>query len=225
MKFEQKSYIGDDTTRPKPEIYFDENERVLFIITPWGAKTAAKQSLDIIQDYFFSAKTDEEATSLFPRLDSISSICNNLRIAILLANESILREQNKESYTSACEICLCYLKENEFHLAHVGQPFVFVFKSGFGLIPLSTGNDLSTELNEKNKPVPPLPCRLVGAYQNPNIFTQSFHINKNDSLIFLSKSFLDKKFLSLSGNKIILDELSESLNSQEPYWIGMLTNS
>ncbi len=225
MKFEQKSYVGDEATRPTPEIYFDENQKVLFIITPWGAKTVAQQALEIIQDYFFSAKTDKEATSPFPRLDSLSPICNNLRIAALLANEAILREKNKEIYTSACEITLCYLKDGEFHLAHVGQPFVFVFKSGLGVIPISPGNDLSTELNEKNKPIPPLPCRLIGTCRDPNIFTQSFHIHEDDALIFLSKSVLNNKFLSLSGKKISLKKMSDSLNSEDPYWIGMLTNS
>lgn len=224
MNFLEQAY-GGQIFRPTPEIFFEEKGSLCIAATPWGQRTAAKKAIEVVVDYFSSASTDWEATSPFEKVLCLSPAANNLRAAVLLANEAIYSEINSSEYKSACEIFVGARMDNEFSFVQVGQPQVYIGRPGLPVQPLATGTDLSTCLSPPGRQLPPVPRVLMGVEKSVNLTVQSYPFSKQDKVVLLSRSLTPPRFLSIEHSNISIDYLADSLIQQDermPFWLGVL---
>lgn len=224
MRLEQRSYRSQ-TLRPKPEIHIEADGELSIIATPWGARSSAQKVIQTIQDFVLSARHDQEVTSPFQRLSCLSPLGNNLRIALMLANDVLFREDNKDEYTAGVETFAMVRSECEILWASIGFPQIFMSRQSTPLMPLSGCLDMSADLSPSSQLLPPLPGQLIGLESTSNFSVQGLRPQQGDKIILLSRSSCPSDFYQIQNEHISLDGLSQALaedNPEMPYWLGIL---
>jgi hypothetical protein len=225
-EFEARPY-GGKTFRPRPETHLDAESGLLLIATPWGPRATARKALERMLDYITSAKQDREATTPFGNLPDLSPAANALRNAAMHANESILRDENKDQYSSGVELFAASFSDYELAWAQVGAPQPLLARPGRKrLLPLGPHVDLSFDLSQTGKkPLPALPSQLLGLDALPNLFLGGFRARPGDRVILLSCSSPPDEFYASPADGATLDSLSRTLASADPeqaFWLGIL---
>jgi hypothetical protein len=225
MDILQRSY-GGKMFRPTPEVLIHDDLTFGAIVTPWGPKQAAGRAIEILQDFILSARQDHEATSPFQKLSCLSPLANNLRVAIMLVNDTLYREDNKSEYLSGIEVLVFAQSNGELAYAQVGSPHLILARRGLPLIPLSVQMDLSTEMSKRSNLLSPLPQNLIGLHTTSNMNIASFKVQPKDKLIFLSHSLVSLPHMTNTPNAPVdFDRISESLAktyADLPFWLGLV---
>ncbi len=224
MHLDERSYSGN-LFRPKPEIFFEDDGSFGVIATPWGPRNGAKRAIEVLKDYVLSARQDMEATSPFQKLTCLSALANTLRVGVMLANDSLYREENKSEYISGVELLVFAHQFGELAFAQVGHPNFFLSRPGMPWIPLGVQFDLATEVSQPPEILPPLPQNLVGLHTTTNMNVSSFKTQANDRLIFLSHSHVSHPLYTVPFERTSLDKISEALAQKFPnlpFWLGVL---
>lgn len=227
LRFEERPYAGS-TFRPRPEILLDEQAHLLIVATPWGARSSARKVIDRMTDYLALAREDNEATSPFERLSCLSSQANNLRIATLLANEAVYREDNTQEYHSGVELFAALVDDNEFVWVQAGNPQILLKRAGRSPFTLSAQIDLAADLSEGEDLLPPMPSQLLGLDSSINLNLNSFKARPGDQVILLSHSHPPQSLFSMKSEEISLDSVSKILAHHYPnlaFWLGLLSIS
>jgi len=228
FKFSYRPYSGQEF-RPTPEVHIDE--KVLIVATPWGQRDAAKKVIDRILGHLALCADDHEATTPFQRLSCLSPSANNLRIAALVANESLYREENSREYRLGVELFSMFLSEGDLVWLQIGQPQVLLARKSRRAIPLGGSMDLSFDLSENERLLPSLPHQLLGIETSVNLTINSFRPKDQDQIILLSHSqlpseiFQGKSHSNNHDNKLTLDEISRKLSENTPqlaFWLGLV---
>ncbi len=225
LRFEERSYSGR-LFRPRPEIHFDTSSKILIVATPWGSRSAARKAIERILEYLALAMGDHEATSPFQRLSSLSPMGNNLRVAALLANDAIYREDNKTEYKAGVELFACIFDEDECIFLQTGNPHVLLERNGHPLMPLSSQIDLAFDMSEGAIVLPPLPAQVIGIDSTANMNINSFRVQKGDRIVLLSHSFLPSSLFGLKPGDTSVDRLTQTLAETDAdlaFWLGTLT--
>lgn len=105
---------------PQTHIHSLLNDNLLVCIRLWSGHEAEQKAVDEISRYLSAADADLEVTTPFDYIESLSPLANKVRIALLLANESIYLD-NKEKYTQGFEIAICYKHHKEISIGSVGR--------------------------------------------------------------------------------------------------------
>ena len=134
LKFNERPYSGK-TFRPRPEIHIDPESRTVIIATPWGPREAATKVIERMNDYLALARSDNEATSPFQKVSCLSDLANSLRIAALLANESLYRDENRIEYRAGVELFAGVFDAGEFSWLQSGNPQILLSRPGRSLLP------------------------------------------------------------------------------------------
>lgn len=222
--FDERSY-GGRLFRPTPEVHLEEDGSFGVIATPWGQRASARKVIDILKDYVLSARQDMEATSPFQKLTSISPLANNLRVGLMLANDSIYREENKAEYTAGVEVLAFAHHDGELSFAHVGQPHLFLARARRPWLPLSVQVDLSSELSQPPRWLSPLPQNVLGLHTTSNMNLGSCKLQPGDRLVFLSHSVAANPMFHLPFEQTGLEAISHRLAHDHPdlpFWLGVL---
>lgn len=225
LKFEERPYSGK-TFRPRPEIHLDPQTNTLIVATPWGTRSAARKVIDRMTDYLSLARDDKEATSPLQRLSCLSDQANNLRVAALLANEVLYREDNKTEYKSGVELFAASLNDDELVWLQAGNPQILLGRNGRTLLPLGSQIDLAFDMSEGSNLLPPLPSQLLGLDSTLNLNINSFRARPGDRVVLLSHSHLPENLFHLRGNDATLDGMTKTLATSHPdlaFWLGVLT--
>jgi hypothetical protein len=224
LTFEERPYSGT-SFRPRPEIHLDTQSNLLIVATPWGNRSSAKKVIDRMVDYLVLAREDREATSPFERLSCLSTDANNLRIATLLANEALYREDNKQEYHSGVEIFAAMLEDDEFVYLQAGCPQILLGRKGRTLLPLGSQVDLAFDLSIGNEILPPLPAQMLGLDSSVYMTINSFRARPDDKVILLSHSHLPETIFTMTGEEANLDHVSRTLAQKYPdlaFWLGIV---
>ena len=196
---DERSFSGK-TQRPTPEIHFAEDGSFGAIVTPWGSRSSVKRVTDMLTDFISSAKSDIETTSPFQMLTCISPIGNTLRAAVMLTNDVLYREENKNDYQSGVELLVFSRSVTEVSFVQIGAPNVFLSRKGLPLTPLSLNIDLALEWGRANKQLSPLPQELLGVHSTSNFRVVSFRPLPGDKLIFFCNRY---KFTKICNSQRI----------------------
>jgi hypothetical protein len=224
MSLRERSYSGK-LLRPAPEVHLEEDGSFGIIATPWGARGAGRKAINAIKDFVLSARQDLEATSPFQKLTCLSPIANNLRVAVMLANDMIYREDNKAEYTAGVEILAFSHSGGELAFAQVGYPHIYLARKSLPWIPLSVQIDLATEMSEPPNLLPPLPQNLIGLHTTTNMNVSSFRTQPEDRLVLLSHSVVSHPVFTTSFAQTTIEGVTETLSRQYPdlpFWLGVL---
>lgn len=224
MSFDQRSY-GGKTFRPTPEVHIEEDGSFGVIATPWGSRQGASRVIEILTDFVLSAKQDMEVTSPFQKLSCLSPVANSLRAGLMLANDSLYREENKQEYTCGVEVLVFAHHEGELAFAQVGYPQLFLARADRPWIPLSVQVDLSAELSRSSELLAPLPQNVIGLHNTTNMNVSSFKTQAHDKLVFLSHSVCSHPVFALPSDQASIDKVTEVLAKhypELPFWLGVL---
>src|SRR5690606_11349068 len=118
------------------------------------------------------------------KLSCLSPLANNLRVGVMLANDSIYREENKAEYVAGVEVVVFAVQAGELAYAHVGYPQLFLARRSLPWVPLSVQMDLGTEMSTAEKLLSPLPQNVIGLHTTTNLNISSFKIQPEDRLVF-----------------------------------------
>lgn len=223
LKFDERPYAGRQF-RPRPEIHLDLDSRLLIVATPWGPRDAARKVIERMTDFLALAKKDREATSPFPRLSCLSAQANNLRIAALLANESLVRDENRQEYRAGVELFVSVLDDDELAWLQVGNPHILLSRPGRSLLPIGSQIDLAYDMSEKEL-MAPLPSQLLGLDSTVNFNINSFRARPGDKLVLLSHSHPPEAMFA-TEMKASIDGISSELSRAYPdhaFWVGILS--
>ena len=224
LKFNERPYSGK-TFRPRPEIHIDAESRTVIVATPWGPREAATKVIDRMKDYLALARSDSEATSPFQKVSCLSDLANNLRIAALLANEALYRDENRTEYRAGVELFAGVFDSGEFSWLQSGNPQILLSRPGRSLLPLGSQVDLSFDLSEGTELLPALPSQLVGLDSTLNLGINSFRARSGDKLVLLSHSHLPETIFGLKDDQVSVDQISRALATAHPelaFWLGIL---
>ena len=224
MNLQERSYNGK-FTRPRPEIHVEEQASLIIVATPWGARSGARRAIQAITDFYLSAMDDVEVTSPFQKLTCLSPTANSLRVAVMLANDIVYQEENRNEYLSGLEIFVGARTGQELSFVQLGFPQVFLDRDKAN--PVTTGclTDLSLDFGPKTKSYPPLPNSLLGVHSTTAPTIRTLRLLESDRILLLSHSWIPAQFYSLDRDQRNLDSLSSSLSTNspdEPFWAGIL---
>lgn len=224
LSFHERPYSGR-TFRPRPEIYLDIETKTLIVATPWGPREAARKVIERMKDYLALAREDAEATSVFQKMTCLSTAANRLRTATLLANEVLLRDDNRDEYRSGVEIFAGILEEDEFVWVQSGNPQILLSRPGRKLLPLGSQIDLSFDFSTETEILPGLPSQLMGLETSLNLSINSFRARPGDKLALISHSHLPEGIFSVQTDQVTVDGLSRAVAASTPnhaFWVGVL---
>jgi len=221
-RFEERSYSGN-LFRPKPLIHKDEDNQLLIIATPWGNRSGAQKVINIFSDLYLSSKADHEATSPFAIMTCLSPLGNSLRVATMLANDTLYHDENREEYQSAVELTVIARSGSEVAWIQIGQPHLFLDRNGLDLQALGSPSDMALDY-----PLPhgqaPLPCEFIGLSSTSNFSVHSIKHHPNDRFILLSRSVVPASFYNMVTEKRNLESITDHLadkDTEMPFWLGV----
>jgi hypothetical protein len=223
MTLQERSFAGQQF-RSRPTVHEDAAHSLVLVITPWGDRSAAQTIIRIFEGHFVSAMQDIESTSPFGRIEGLSDAANHLRVAMMLANDAVLQNHNRDTYTVGVEVLALHIAPEEIVWTQAGQPSLLLNRlSSPHLHVLSSQFDLSWNHAQGSRQPPPLPSQMLGLHRQSNIAVQSFRPRPKDRLIFLSRSDFPADLLTLPAEQRDLDGLSRVLareNPSKPFWIA-----
>ncbi len=221
----QDRFYGGKIFRPTPKIFITEDESLLIIATAWGATESAQKVITLMSDYLQAAKNDLEVTTPFEYLSCLSNTCNHLRIASLLANDMLYRDDNQDQYRSGVELFAAVKKHSEISFVQLGSSNAFLLRPQMNPIPLTTGFDLSSDLSQ-GEYLPPLPANMLGLDTTCNLQISSFKAQPTDQILLINRSFLTTDFWGELKSDPDLAKISQSFALNEPdmpFWLGLHT--
>ena len=226
MKLEHRCFSGK-TFRPQPEVLLNENLQMVAIATPWGPDFQTQKILEFLVQNYESCFADEEKTSVYPKLKSLSAEENVLRSLILSCNEWIFEEQNGgKEYNFGYELVCGNFKNGKFIFLQAGHPFIYLDRPNIPLQSLGHILDFSALFSQNGKRLPPLPSTLMGIHPDTDFSIFSFPVIPEDRLIFISRDFVSGSILDIPRPNRNLDHLLSILieeNEESPLWLGILS--
>lgn len=224
MKLTERSY-RTSKTRPKPNVKISTDGDLILAVTSWGTQQTADQASEEMLRYIEAARADIEVTSPFDFLTCLSSEANYLRIALLIANESLYRGENRNQYSSGLEVVALLRNQNQVAWAQVGGPHILLFREHQLPKLVATSMDLSAEL-ESEEVLPALPAQMLGLDSVCQIQCGHFVLKPKDKILLLATSNIPANIFNLKNQEGLSEvELVSSLaseNKEEPFWLGFV---
>ncbi len=224
MHLDDQSYVGK-WFRPRPVVHMESDSKWVAVVTPWGAKSTAEKVIHTLKDYLSMAGSDSEVTSPFQKLTCLSETGNILRVALILANDAIYREDNRSEYTSGFELFLGIFSDRELTFASIGSNQILLQRSAGHLIPLHCNTDFVPS-NPIAEQVSPLPSQLLGLHSTSNYSVHSVRFTDSDHLILIQRSYMNKGIMGCQSATANISDMVRALSSEEPhipFWIGRIS--
>jgi len=197
------------------------------IVTPWGQAFQTQKILEFLVQNYESFYADEEKTSIYSKLESLSQEENTLRALLLSCSEWIFNEQNGgKEYNFGYELVCGNFKNGKLIFIQAGHPAIYLDRPDIPLQSLGHVLDFSALFSQKGNRLPPLPSTLIGLYPDTHFPVFSFPILSGDRLIFISRDFVQNSLLDISRPQRNLDHLLFVLtkeNEESPFWLGILS--
>lgn len=223
MKFQERSYRTAHL-RPKPEVIEIESGETLMITTAWGQTGNLRRSIEINQDYINATSENAEVTTPFEFLSCYSPKTNQLRVAAMLANDQLYRQENRTEYKSGMELVTISRKNFELAWVKVGMPNIILLRKGMAPMPISCSGDSATEISSVNI-LPPLPVNMLGLENSLNIEGGSFRYREGDKLLLLACSFIPAAIWSGVDADSDLPQISSLMAKEygkQAYWLCLV---
>jgi len=115
------SVINQKNKFPQTQMYSLLNDDLLIFLRSWNGTDSNQKVIDEISHYLSAANADLEITTPFSFIESLSAMGNKVRVALLLANDIILKSDNKESYSQGFEVAVVFKVAKEVICGHVGR--------------------------------------------------------------------------------------------------------
>ncbi len=225
LEFQHRPYAGRQP-RPTPELHFEAALNTLVIAVPWGPRYGARKAIDRVLEFLAFATQDREATSPLPKLSCLSETANNLRIAALLANDMLYREDNQDEYRVGVELLAFTLSGSELAWAQVGGPSLLLSRDDSAMLALESKTDLSLDCSQnKKQPLTALPSQLLGVDSTVNVSVNSYRARPKDRIVLLSHSQPPPAIHSWVRADTLLEEMTRQIaiaTPEQAFWLGCI---
>ena len=169
---------------------------------------------------------DKESTHPFPKLMSLTFIENDMRTTVIQINQNIFDKINQHEYAMGFELFFATVMGNVLTFIQIGQPMVLIDQPHQYL--RSIGHTVTPPVHyktdKKNSP-PPLPCQLLGIYEDISFHPSFFRFQSEDRLILLNRDRVPAKWFYLKREERTVDKLSQLAAEDNPYmpfWLGII---
>lgn len=169
---------------PSTQVISLLNDQLIIILRLWSGSDIQQKVIEEISHFLSAASADLEVTTPFNFLESLSSIANKVRISMLLANDLILKTENKEKYIHGCEIVILYKHQQELSWGSLGRFSLTALKNQRRM-KLSHGGTFIDEFIL-------MPTQLLGIESEPNLSVGSISTKGLES-ITVESEFNDKE--------------------------------
>ncbi len=219
--------FSSEIFRPKPKYHLSSQKRTMALLTLWGSDEISSQNIfeEIESQYNFLSE-DVERTHPLPKLQSLSPAENNMRTAVISANQNIFNSLNQSEYVAGFELIYVTIEGNICTCVQIGQPSLLLDSAEVGLQSISPAIDLSFNYYSANKKdLAPLPHSLLGIHEDISFHPFSFRFHAKDRLIFLSRNGIPCAWFSTKREDRNLDHLSRLAvqeKPQSPFWLALL---
>lgn len=186
MKCTEQSF-NSDLKLPQTQVTTYLNDQLIVAIRSWTGADHVQTITDEITRFLSAADAELEVTTPFDFLESLSTLANKVRVALLLANDAIYTH-NKEKYLFGFEIAVCYKNQKEIVVASMGR-FAAQYTKKQKTFSMYKSPGLMDELTL-------LPTNLMGIDKNPQIECCSFSAQELTQVEF-SSFYSDKIFWKL----------------------------
>lgn len=159
------SAINQKYKFPQTQVYSLLNDELIVFLRSWNGNDSNQKVIDEISHYLSAANADLEITTPFEFIESLSSMGNKVRVALLLANDIIHNFDNKEIYSQGYEVAVVFRTAKEIVCGHVGRFSVQAYKNNH-ILELGHGG---TFLDEQIL----LPTALLGIDSEAPVFISS----------------------------------------------------
>ena len=222
MEINERSY-GGKLFRPAPVVQSSNDERVLFIVTPWGDPKIAEDFIEMALNHINSAQDDPDKTVVYSQSENLNREENQMQEAILATHSEMNKKYNDDELRAGVEI-LCLLKSNhKVTWFQVGAPFLSIVR-GEKLIPICHPIDLSFDYSQQHT-LPPLPKSLIGVQQQVPISIGTLRLHTNDQLLLIARSYVPYELFKIEPSTMNLDTISHALandNAELPFWAALV---
>ncbi len=165
---------------PQTQIHSLLDNQLIIFLRSWNGIDANQKVVDEINHFLSAANADLEVTTPFEFIDNLSSLANKVRISILLANDIILKTENKEKYSHGYELAVMFKNHQEIAWSTVGRFQITAQKNKKNIAIANAGQFLDDQIL--------LPVALLGLEREPAVLTGSLSI-KNLENLQLSSDF------------------------------------
>jgi hypothetical protein len=150
---------------------------------------------------------------------------NYVRTALMIANDTLYRGENKNQYFSGVEILAMFKRGSQLAWAQVGSPSIFIQRENQRLQPLSVSADLSSELRTSAEALPPLPSQLLGLDRTCNIQAGHTFVREGDQIVLLAGTSVATSIWTLEPHEGSLNRITDRMIQEEPelpFWLGLI---
>lgn len=225
IEVEQRSFKGD-SFRPLPAVLLDKKLQLFCVMSPWGSPNETEEVFGFLTQNYQNLVSDEEKTSFYEPIETLSPTENTLRSLVLSCNDWIFKKQNQDrSLKCAYEMFLAVFRNQTLTFCQIGQPFVYLDREGFDLQLLGSYLDFSALFSNSQKTLPPLPSQLIGLKPNCLASVFSLPVQNQDRLILLCRDFAPADFLKTAYSQRNIKDMTRTLNSYKEntaFWLGHL---
>lgn len=196
---------------PSTQTYQALNNQLTIFLRSWGSSEYNQKVIDEITHYLSTTQADIEVTTPFDYVESLSSLANRTRVAVLLAHDLMYKTDNRAEYVVGFEVLVLFRSKNEIAWASVGRfSIAKVIHSRLVAINVS-----GTDLDEESL----FPAQLIGLEKQVGVGAGSIAVNENTKIVVSSTYDCE---LTLSNQDSIAN-LVEVNPTNSTYWFSVVT--
>ena len=215
--FQEKQYRGKHSKYPTIHSDINEDQKLAIFTCTWGNQDATNRVVSTIKDYYLSARMDDEFTPPFPLQKDLSLAANHLRISVMLANDNLYNEFNKEELMALTEILVIAVKDRELNVIQCGGPNLLCKKHHSGISTYVNSHHLGHEFDASKKY--PLPSNFIGGEVKKTVHYHRFRYDKKDTYYLLMS---DRMSVITENEDLKSIESKIQLDKECPYWLAEL---
>jgi hypothetical protein len=196
---------------PATQTYQLLNNQLTIFLRPWGSTEFNQKVVDEITHYLSTTQADIEVTTPFDYLESLSSLANRTRVAVLLAHDLLYKTDNRTEYVVGFELMVLFTSRKEMAWASVGRFSLSKLMHDRLNEIVANGTDLDSEVL--------LPVQLIGLEKEISVNAGSVAFDSTAKLAVSSGYNCEFKISDASSDS----HLIEAIPSQSTYWFSVVT--
>ena len=210
MKIQARSATAQNQL-PATQVYQQLNDDLTIFLRPWGSSEFNQKVIDEITHYLSTTQADIEVTTPFDYMESLSSLANRTRVALLLAHDLLYKTDNRNEYSVGFECFILFRSKKEMAYAGVGRFSLSKFKEHSLNTIMSMGSDLDDESL--------LPVQLIGLEKDISVSAGSVAFDEQHEYVLSSPFRCEVRMNERSSGVGKVDLWP----SNSTYWYSIIT--
>lgn len=193
-------------------VYQQLNDQLIIVVRSWGSSEYNQKLVDEVTHYLSTTQADIEVTTPFDYQESLSSLANRTRVAMLLAHDLFYKTDNKSEYVVGFESLVLFKSKTEVAWSSVGRFSVAKVMDGNLNYLTRCGTDLDAETL--------LPAELMGLEKEISVHSGSFAFTPGTQIVVASTFNCE---LAIGDTSSISSLVEVNSGETGAYWVSVVT--